>query len=315
MRDGWWWSTNPFTQPLAHKPQTHTPHLIRQYDYDVDEDDDPDDAPDTTTYPFPAKPPTPRGSNPSYLGRHTSDLFSLRSPAVGAGAGGGGAPPAQPSLRRLASSSKLSTGSGSHERQAPPLLGSLGTAPSFFMHGALETLGKGLWGLQQLRREAREGDDEISDRIVIQTHSTGAMEELTRGLGFHRAYCPHVLRLRLMAYGTCYPGIMSWVMTLLRGDPFWEEDTAASTPMPGWYRAFRAGAQQRIGAWGAGGGQWGCGCVVGIIMRCGLRFTESPHSLTPRIMLYHFHHRSPVPRGRRAGVAAGGAELRGDRAL
>lgn len=234
---------------LTARSQTPTPKTPRQYDYDVDEDDDdPDDPPDTA-YPFPTKTPTPRGANPGSLGRQASGLFSLRSPAVGAGAGG--APPAQPSLRRLASS-KLST--GSYERQAPPLLGSLGTAPSFFMHGALETLGKGLWGLQQLRREAREGDDEISDRIVIQTHSTGAMEELTRGLGFHRTYCPHVLRLRLMAYGTCYPGIMSWVMTLLRGDPFWEEDTAASTPMPGWYRAFRAGAQQRIGAWGAGSG-------------------------------------------------------------
>lgn len=119
------------------------------------------------------------------------------------------------------------------------------------MHGAFEMLSKGLLGRRShAPREAEEEEDEISDRIVIQTHSTGAMDELARGLGFRRTYCPHVLRLRLMAYGTVFPGIMSWMMNLLRGDPFLEEDKASRISMPEWYRAFRAGAQQQIGALG-----------------------------------------------------------------
>ena len=64
----------------------------------------------------------------------------------------------------------------------------------------------------------------MADRIVIQTHSTTAMDELTRGLGFRRAYCPHIIRLRLMAYGTFFPGLVSFFINLLRGDPFFGEE-------------------------------------------------------------------------------------------
>ena len=178
----------------------------------------------------------------------TSELLSFRSAAVGAATSSSSSAQPAPSSFRRAASSPLSS-----SRRLPLPLGQ-GVAAPPFMHGAIGTLSKGLMGMQLRaagRREALEGDDEMSNRIIIQTHSTGAMEELSKGLGFGRTYSPHIFRLRLMAYGTCYPGIMSWVMNLLRGDPFLEEDTATSTPMPEWYRAFRAGAQQRIGAFNA----------------------------------------------------------------
>lgn len=109
----------------------------------------------------------------------------------------------------------------------------------------METVTKGLEGLGMgNKREARENDDEITERIVIQTHSTAAMEELTKGLGFRRAYCPHILRLRLMAYGCVFPGLVSFFMNLLKGDPFFQEDQGGGEPP--WLRAFRAGARQRV---------------------------------------------------------------------
>jgi hypothetical protein len=80
-------------------------------------------------------------------------------------------------------------------------------------------------------------------RIIVQTHSISALEQLTKGLNFTRVYCPHVIRLRLMAYGTLYPGLIAFFVNLLRGDPVLGFDDNSSAE---WFHEFRAGAKNRI---------------------------------------------------------------------
>ena len=115
-----------------------------------------------------------------------------------------------------------------------------------YVRGAVSVLQRGINSLGRGvgQRRQQEADEELSERIVIQTHSTAAMEELTRGLGFRQAYCPHIIRLRLMAYGTVFPGLVSFFTNLLRGDPFHAGDDVGHQPE--WFRAFRAGARQRV---------------------------------------------------------------------
>lgn len=114
-----------------------------------------------------------------------------------------------------------------------------------YVRGAVSVLQRGISSLGSGvgQRRQQEADEELSERIVIQTHTTAAMEELTQGLGFRQAYCPHVIRLRLMAYGTVFPGLVSFFMNLLKGDPFRGDDVGHQ---PEWFRAFREGARQRV---------------------------------------------------------------------
>ena len=116
---------------------------------------------------------------------------------------------------------------------------------NMYVRGAVSVLQRGISSLGRGvgQRQQQEEDEELSERIVIQTHTTAAMEELTQGLGFRQAYCPHVIRLRLMAYGTVFPGLVSFFMNLLKGDPFRSDNEGHQ---PEWFRTFRAGARQRV---------------------------------------------------------------------
>jgi len=114
-----------------------------------------------------------------------------------------------------------------------------------YLRGALSVLEQGISSLgdERVREEQEEPDEQLSERIIIQTHTATAMEELTRGLGFRHAYCPHIIRLRLMAYGVAFPGLLSFFMILLKGDPFGGEER---TKEPEWFKAFRGGGRQRV---------------------------------------------------------------------
>ena len=185
-------------------------YLIRQYDYDPDDSDDSDDE--------------TGGGWAGAAGKSVCNALARRKSPKSAAV--------------LSSSPSDVPPSGSH-----PFLARMPS--NSVVSGAVAVLQRGISTLGRVagKRSPDEADDELSERIVIQTHSTLAMEELTRGLGFRRAYCPHIIRLRLMAYGTVFPGLVSFFMNLLKGDPLHGEDLGPQAP---WYRAFRAGAQQRV---------------------------------------------------------------------
>jgi hypothetical protein len=199
-------------------------YLIRQYDTEIDKDSDDDDEEETSVLRKAASSLGMLSPGRSKGNAGTESPTSAAQRKAKAAAGGSysyascSSPPPERRATLGAEDSELSD-SISRQKSLP----FLGRTPSNqYIRGAVSVLQRGISSLGRGvgHRQQQEADEELTERIVIQTHGTAAMEELTRGLGFRQAYCPHIIRLRLMAYGTVFPGLVSFFMNLLKGDPF-----------------------------------------------------------------------------------------------